>query len=127
VSASNNLGTSEYSVTSSFITGSQIVSVKELEERTKEFNLIQNYPNPFNPSTTILYDISKTAYVNLVIYDVLGRVVANLVDGVQSAKRYSVEWNPSRLSSGVYFYRIQARSQDGSVNVSFVKKLLYMK
>ncbi|MGD1044611.1 MAG: FG-GAP-like repeat-containing protein [Bacteroidota bacterium] len=91
------------------------------------FALLQNYPNPFNPTTTIGYELPKMSYVKLYIYDVLGRVVTTLVDGMQSANRYRVEWNPSRLSSGVYFCRIQARSQDGSVDFTSVKKLLYMK
>jgi hypothetical protein len=101
--------------------------VEAINEVPKVFTLMQNYPNPFNPSTTISYDLPKTSVVKLYIYDVLGRVVANLVDEVQAANRYRVEWNPSRLSSGVYFCRIQAHSQDGSADFTSVKKLLYMK
>lgn len=127
VNAANDDGTSDYSPTALFITGNQITSVDALGEIPKKFTLAQNYPNPFNPSTTIRYEISKNAYVRITIYDVLGKVVATLVDGVQSVNRYSVEWNPSHLNSGVYFCRIQAWSQDGSVNFTSVKKLLYMK
>jgi hypothetical protein len=65
--------------------------------------------------------------VKVVIYDVLGRAVARLVDGVQLASQYTVQWSPAGLGSGVYFCRIQARSQDGSNNFSSVKKLLFMK
>lgn len=93
----------------------------------KEFALLQNYPNPFNPATTIRYDVPKSAYVTLVVYDVLGRVVATLVDGVQSANQYSVEFNASRLASGMYIYRIHARNQDGSGEFNAVKKLLLLK
>jgi endo-1,4-beta-xylanase len=127
VNAANDDGTSDYSPTALFITGNQITSVDALGEIPKKFNLDQNYPNPFNPSTTIRYEIPKNAYVRIAIYDVLGKVVATLVDGVQSANRYSVEWNPSRLSSGIYLCRIQAHSQDGSDNFNSVKKLLFMK
>jgi hypothetical protein len=92
-----------------------------------EYALSQNYPNPFNPSTTISYDIPKSSQVSVKIYDMLGRLVATLVDGVQSPSGYRVEWNPSGLSSGVYFYRIQAQSLDGSGDFVAVKKLVFMK
>jgi hypothetical protein len=91
------------------------------------YALNQNYPNPFNPSTTISYDLPKNSQVSVTIYDILGRAVATLVDGVQPASSYSVQWNPSGLSSGVYFYRIQAQSLDGSGNFVAVKKLVLMK
>ena len=92
-----------------------------------EFGLSQNYPNPFNPSTTISYDVAKAAHVTIRVYDVLGRMVSQLVDGVQAPSRYSVQWNPAGLSSGTYLYRIDARNEDGSGNFTSVKKLLYMK
>jgi hypothetical protein len=92
-----------------------------------EFALQQNYPNPFNPSTTIRYDIPKFAHVSVGIYDVLGRMVARLVDGVQSPSKYAVQWSPAGLSSGTYFCRIDAQSQDGSGSFKSVTKILYMK
>jgi DNA/RNA endonuclease YhcR with UshA esterase domain len=112
--------------TASFTTGT-LVGVKELLGIPKEFALFQNYPNPFNPSTVIRYDLPKNSYVRVAIYDILGRMVASLVDGSQSASRYSVTWSPTGLSSGIYFCRIQAQSQDGSSNFTSVKKLLYVK
>jgi hypothetical protein len=127
VSSLNLGGESPFSGTARFTTGTA-VGVHELAgDIPKEFALLQNFPNPFNPTTEIRYDIPKTAYVSLKIYDVLGRVVATLVDGVQSASSYMVQWNPSGLSSGVYFYRVQARNQDGSGDFVAVKKLLFMK
>ncbi len=93
----------------------------------KEFSLSQNYPNPFNPSTTIRYDIPKTSQVSITIYDVLGRVVTTLVNGVQSPSSYVVQWNAQRYSSGVYFCRIEAHAQDGSSSFNSVKKLVFMK
>ena len=92
-----------------------------------EFALSQNYPNPFNPSTTIRYDVAKPAYVSIRVYDVLGRTVAQLVDGMHAASSYVVHWNPSGLSSGTYLYRIDARNVDGSGTFSSVKKLILMK
>jgi endo-1,4-beta-xylanase len=127
VNASNEKGTSEYSTTASFTTGNKPTHVEQSEGIPAEFALAQNYPNPFNPSTTIRYDIPINAYVKITVYDVLGRVAATLVDGVQSANKYSIEWNPSHLGSGVYFCRMQTRNQDGSDNFSSVKKLLFMK
>ncbi len=74
----------------------------------RSFELGQNYPNPFNPSTVISYQLPISSEVRLVIYDMLGREVATLVNGRQEAGRYSVSFNAASLSSGVYFYRLQA-------------------
>lgn len=91
------------------------------------FALNQNYPNPFNPSTTIGYDLPKNSHVNILIYDVLGRVVTTLVNEVRAANRYTVEWNASNVATGVYFYRMTAKPVDGSKDFTAVKKLLLVK
>jgi subtilisin-like proprotein convertase family protein len=74
------------------------------------FVLEQNYPNPFNPSTTIKYSISQISSVTLKVYDVLGNEVAILDNEEKSAGIYEVKFNGSNLSSGIYFYKLQAGS-----------------
>jgi hypothetical protein len=72
------------------------------------YNLSQNYPNPFNPSTNIEYSIPSESFVELTVYDVLGNEVATLVNEEQSAGTYKADFSGVNLTSGTYFYRIQA-------------------
>lgn len=74
----------------------------------KSFILSQNYPNPFNPITNIKYEIPKDLFVTLKVYDLLGREIKTLVNEYKEAGNYIVSFNGSELSSGIYFYRIQA-------------------
>lgn len=74
----------------------------------KDFDLSQNYPNPFNPSTTISYDLPVRPHVTLKIFNVLGQEVATLVNGKVRPGKHQVQWDARRLSSGVYFYRLDA-------------------
>jgi len=85
------------------------------------YTLYQNYPNPFNPSTTIGYDIPELSNVNLAIYDILGRRLVSLVNENKSPGHYEATLDGSKLSSGVYFYKLNAGS------FSQVKKMLLMK
>jgi hypothetical protein len=70
--------------------------------------LFQNYPNPFNPKTVLRYQLPVASDLKLLVYDLLGQEVALLVDGVKAAGRYDVEFDASRLASGVYLYRLIA-------------------
>lgn len=88
---------------------------KQIDELAADFTLSQNYPNPFNPTTTIKYSVPsntkrQTAIVKLVIFDILGREVAVLVNEEQKPGYYEIEWDASGFSSGVYFYKILADS-----------------
>jgi hypothetical protein len=85
------------------------------------FALNQNYPNPFNPSTNLNYQVGKTGIVSLKVYDILGRVVTSLVNEVKPAGTYTITWNAGRLSSGIYFCRMQSGA------FSATQKLLLMK
>jgi len=72
------------------------------------FRLLQNYPNPFNEKTTIAYEIPNRTHVSLAIYDLLGRTVAMLVNGVEEPGYKSVQFNAADNASGVYVCRLQA-------------------
>jgi len=92
-----------------------------------EFALSQNYPNPFNPETNISYQLPVSSKVSLKVYDVLGNEVATLVNEEKPAGKYQVNFNTQhttnnqQLSSGVYFYRLQAG------NFVQTKKFILMK
>jgi len=81
---------------------------QDIEMLPKNYSLSQNYPNPFNPSTSINYQLPVTSYVNLKVFDMLGREVATLVNEQKSAGNHTARWDASNLPSGVYFYRITA-------------------
>ncbi len=85
------------------------------------FRLDQNYPNPFNPSTKIRFEVPRSGFVSLEVYDVLGRLVVTLVKGVRMPGAYEASFDGSRYASGVYFYRFTAPG------VEMVKKMLMIK
>ncbi len=103
------------------VTVSGVLGVGATKPLPTEFALHQNYPNPFNPSTVINYDLPKAVYVRLVVYDMLGREVATLVNGTQEAGYKSVQLDASNMPSGLYIYRLNAGTY------ASVRKMLMLK
>ena len=99
--------------------------IKQSTEIPVKYSLGQNFPNPFNPSTIINYQLPKNNYVKLVVYDILGREVATLVNKKQIAGNYKVEFNATNYPSGVYFYKLSATGDAG--NFVQTKKMLLLK
>jgi hypothetical protein len=87
-----------------------------------DYELFQNYPNPFNPATNIRYKISKSSYINIIVYDITGKQVADLINRKQSAGIYEVDFKAENLSSGIYFYSLIT---DGIL--SDTKKMILLK
>jgi photosystem II stability/assembly factor-like uncharacterized protein len=86
-----------------------------------KFDLYQNYPNPFNPSTNIKFDLVKNGYVKLTVYNEVGKEIETLLNAVRNAGSYEVKFDASKLSSGVYFYKLETE------NGSMTKKMLLVK
>ncbi|MFQ5799889.1 MAG: carboxypeptidase regulatory-like domain-containing protein, partial [Bacteroidota bacterium] len=103
----------------------------------KIYRLYQSYPNPFNPSSVIRYDMPYFSEVSLTVFNLLGQEVARLVDDRQEPGSYAVDFNAERLSSGLYFYRLEAEPElttvgkvsDGDSNRKFImtRKMLLIK
>lgn len=106
----------------------EVVSVEEdLTGIPTEYNISQNYPNPFNPTTVIQYALPSQSNVKISVYNTLGQLVTKLVDSQVSSGYHQVQFNASNLSSGVYFYSIQAEAIDGSKSFQIVKKMMLVK
>jgi len=102
-----------------------VVSIRNMPEniaqKPNKFSLSQNFPNPFNPVTTIRYTVPKESHVRIEVYDLNGRIVDCLVNVRMTPGDYTVKWNASEISAGVYFYRITAG------NFSAVRKCVLIK
>jgi hypothetical protein len=103
--------------TSSFVT----TGVGKLETVSDQYNLSQNYPNPFNPTTNIKFSVPKDGNVSLKIYDISGKLVSNYFSDYFKAGTYTVVFDGSSLSSGVYFYKITSK------DFSDVKRMMLVK
>ena len=108
-------------VNSLFLPPATTTAVESDSRQPDGFSLFQNYPNPFNPITSIEYSLPEEVYVTLKVYDVLGREVAALVDGMQTPGYKSADFDASNLPSGIYFFKLIAGT------FTEVKKMLLTK
>lgn len=100
----------------------------ELADTPKEFSLDQNYPNPFNPSTNITYSLPSNSTVSISVYDINGRKVVDLINGAtRTAGSHSLSFDAANLASGVYLYRIDAKSVSQNRSFSQIKRMTLIK
>ena len=124
VRATNGVILSPWSSSRSFATVDWVATAVDSRDAVPlEFRLEQNYPNPFNPTTTINYNVARQSRVKLVVYNMLGREVATLVDGVKSVGNYSysVRFDAANLGTGTYIYRMSVGDK------VFTKKMILLK
>ena len=116
--------------TGAIINGRQYGTIVSVDENVKTkptgFFLGNNYPNPYNPTTTITYSIPQTpnqslAKIRLLVYDILGRVIATLVDEMKPSGTYSVTFNAQGLASGVYYYALISESKTSTKSMLLIK------
>ncbi|MBS1513415.1 MAG: T9SS type A sorting domain-containing protein [Bacteroidetes bacterium] len=98
-----------------------ITNINENGALPKSYSLKQNYPNPFNPSTRISFEIPRSEFVNITVYDLSGKIVQELVNSEMKAGDYTFEFNAANLSTGVYFYRIRAGDFSETKKMMLVK------
>ncbi len=108
-----------------FPSNSVVLEINEQEQVPSAFNLFQNYPNPFNPTTEIKYSLAERSFVKMVLFDVLGRKIKDLFIGEQSTGLHQIMFDASNLSSGIYFYTIEANY--GNSVFKNVKKMILLK
>ncbi len=121
VQAYNGSSTSDFSNTVSIGTSGWFKQHFGVDNSSLTYQLNQNYPNPFNPATVISYSIAENSFISLKVFDVLGNEIAELVSEVKEPGTYSVSFDASKLSSGVYFYKLKANGY------SLTKKMLLAK
>ncbi len=121
VRANNQYGYGSWSDIFGFKTEDNPNFVRDEGRLPSAFNLDQNYPNPFNPSTTIKFAIPKEGYTSLIIYDMLGRIVSVLINQNLSAGNYSVNFDATHLTSGIYIYRLVSGTKNITHKMMLVK------
>jgi hypothetical protein len=120
VNATNILGTSDWSIFSNFTvrtTGIQQIS----SFIPSEYKLLNNFPNPFNPTTKIRFQIPKTSFVDIKVYDITGRVIEDLISQNLKAGIYEYGFDGSGLTSGIYFVKMQTTDYSGVKRIVLVK------
>ena len=128
---SNHVGGTGYDIWANVLDWNNPTVIIEPATLVSNYILYQNYPNPFNPTTTISYALPNSSKVELVIYNPLGQRVRTLVQGQQASGQHQVQWNGrddkgNSVASGVYVYRLQAKSSNGEKIVK-VKKMVLLR
>ena len=120
---SDDLGLHDSETKTNYITVSPSTSIKEVDIKKipSKYKLYASYPNPFNPSTKIKYELPELTFVILKVYDMLGNEITVLVNEEKPAGRYEIDFSGKILSSGIYFYILQAD------NFIETKKMILMK
>jgi len=85
-----------------------LIGIVNQQQIPKEYNLYNSYPNPFNPISTVRFDIPKTSYIRITIFDVLGQEITKIVNQEMNPGSYKIDWDASNYPSGVYFYKMEA-------------------
>ncbi|MCD6205427.1 MAG: T9SS type A sorting domain-containing protein [Candidatus Marinimicrobia bacterium] len=96
-------------------------AVEQVSSVASEFKLAQNFPNPFNPTTNIQFEIPENSFVTLTVYDLMGQEVTKLVNDYRAAGSYSVTFDGAELSSGIYFYKLQAGNLSKTMKMVLAK------
>jgi hypothetical protein len=109
---------SESSETKTFTITSTAI---EDDIQVSSFTLNQNYPNPFNPTTTIQFELDKTTFTKLTVFDVLGRKVQELVNGARPAGTNTIQFDATNLASGIYLYRLEANGTVQTKRLTLIK------
>src|SRR5690606_42125612 len=104
---------SEYDIPTNILTN--------LSNAPQEYSLSQNYPNPFNPATMIEFSIPSESYIKLKVYDIMGREVSILAQGIHNEGIYRTAFDGSAMASGIYIYKIETE------NFNLSKKMILMK
>jgi len=93
----------------------------------EKYNLFQNYPNPFNPNTVIQYAVPQSSYIKMWIYNILGQKVEELINSHHDPGVHQVSFNSSNISSGIYYYRMEAMTLNGKVIYNEARKMMVLK
>ncbi|MDP2304094.1 MAG: T9SS type A sorting domain-containing protein [Ignavibacteria bacterium] len=99
----------------------------EVDFTPKQYALHQNYPNPFNPSTNISYSLGEVSEVKLSIINTLGEVIETIVNSVQDKGTHIINWNSKKNTSGIFFYRLEAKSLTTNLVYNATKKMIVLK
>jgi hypothetical protein len=101
---------------------SELIDIKTISTVIPEnYSLSQNYPNPFNPVTNIKFQIRKSSFININIFDISGRKIENLVNQNLKPGSYEISWNAASFPSGIYFYKIITPEFTKTLKMTFLK------